>query len=77
MLRFLNHSVKDSTLAIIYKQFPIGNDDNKIKYWLHLIDLFFEKALLKYNTLVMRGIVVITCLMLFPILYRRTRSDIK
>ena len=35
-------SVKDSSSAVIYKQFPLGNDDNTLNIG-SLIDIFFEK----------------------------------
>lgn len=41
-------SVKDSTSAVIYKQFPIGNDDNTLNIG-SAIDLFFDNV--KMNTL--------------------------
>ena len=41
-------SVEDSSSAVIYKQFPIGNDDNTLNIG-SAIDLFFNQA--KTNTL--------------------------
>jgi beta-lactam-binding protein with PASTA domain len=41
-------SVEESTSAVIYKQFPIGNDDNTLNIG-SAIDLFFNQA--KTNTL--------------------------
>ena len=35
-------SVEDSTFAVIYKQFPIGNDENTLNIG-SAIDLFFNQ----------------------------------
>ena len=41
-------SVSDSSTAVIYKQFPVGNDDNTLNIG-SAIDLFFDNE--KINTL--------------------------